>query len=81
MRLRWALIVIALLPLVLASAAVAWMVTQRAQVLAELQAKAVEPVLLAARKAELQSYVNLARSAVQHLVRDGMPDALQGAPD
>jgi two-component system, NarL family, sensor kinase len=75
MRLRWALILIAVLPLVLASAAVAWMVKQRSQVLADLQLKAVEPVLLAARKAELQSYVNLARSSVQHLVRDGMPDA------
>ena len=75
MRLRWALILIAVLPLVLASAAVAWMVKQRSQVVAELQAKAVEPVLLAARKAELQSYVNLARSSVQHLVRDGLPDA------
>jgi two-component system, NarL family, sensor kinase len=75
MRLRWALILIAVLPLVLASAAVAWMVKQRSQVLADLQLKAVEPVLLAARKAELQSYVNLARSSVAHLVRDGMPDA------
>jgi two-component system, NarL family, sensor kinase len=74
MRLRWALILIAVLPLMLASAAVAWMVKQRSQVLAELQLKAVEPVLLAARKAELQSYVNLARSSVAHLVRDGMPD-------
>jgi two-component system, NarL family, sensor kinase len=75
MRLRWALILIAWLPLVLASAAVAWMVQQRSQVVAELQSQAVEPVLLAARKAELQKYVNLARSAVQHLVRDGLPDA------
>ncbi len=75
MKLRWALILIAVLPLMLASAAVAWMVKQRSQVVAELQLKAVEPVLLAARKAELQSYVNLARSSVQHLVRDGMPDA------
>ncbi len=75
MKLRWALILIAVLPLMLASAAVAWMVKQRSQVLADLQLKAVEPVLLAARKAELQSYVNLARSSVQHLVRDGMPDA------
>ena len=75
MKLRWALILIAVLPLMLASAAVAWMVKQRSQVLAELQLKAVEPVLLAARKAELQSYVNLARSSVQHLVRDGLPDA------
>jgi two-component system, NarL family, sensor kinase len=75
MRLRWALILIAVLPLMLASTAVAWMVKQRSQVLADLQLKAVEPVLLAARKAELQSYVNLARSSVQHLVRDGIPDA------
>ena len=74
MRLRWALILIAVLPLMLASAAVAWMVKQRSQVLAELQLKAVEPVLLAARKAELQSYVNLARSSIAYLVRDGMPD-------
>jgi two-component system, NarL family, sensor kinase len=75
MRLRWALLLIALLPLLLAGAAVAWMVQQRSQVLADLQLAAVEPVLLAARKAELQSYVNLARSATVHLVRDGMPDA------
>jgi two-component system, NarL family, sensor kinase len=74
-KLRWALILIAWLPLVLASASVAWMVQQRSKVVADLQSQAVEPVLLAARKAELQKYVNLARSAVQHLVRDGMPDA------
>jgi two-component system, NarL family, sensor kinase len=75
MRLRWAVILIAVLPLVAASAAVAWMVSQRAQVLAELHLRAVEPVLLSARKAELQSFVNLGRSAIKHLVRDGMPDA------
>lgn len=74
MRLRSALVLIALLPLVLASAAVAWVVAQRSQVLAGLHLAAVEPVLLAARKAELQSYVNLARSSIVHLVRDGMPD-------
>jgi two-component system NarL family sensor kinase len=74
-RLRWALILIAVLPLLLAGAAVAWMVQQRSQVVAQLQSQAVEPVLLAARKAELQKYVNLARSAIQHLVRDGLPDA------
>ena len=74
MRLRWALVLIALLPLVVASAAVAWVVAQRSQVLAGLHLAAVEPVLLAARKAELQSYVNLARSSIVHLVRDGMPD-------
>lgn len=74
MRLRGAVILIALLPLVLASVAAAWVVTQRARVLTELHLAAVQPVLLAARRAELQSYINLARSAVAHLVRDGMPD-------
>ncbi len=75
MRLRWLVFLIALLPLALASLAAAWVVAQRSQVLAELHLAAVEPVLLAARRAELQSYVNLARSAVAHLVRDGLPDA------
>lgn len=74
MRLRWAVILIALLPLVLASIAAAWVVTQRSRVLADLHLAAVEPVLLAARRAELQSYINIARSSIAHLVRDGMPD-------
>jgi two-component system, NarL family, sensor kinase len=64
----------ALLPLVVGSVAVAWVVAQRSQVLSNLHLQAVEPVLLASRKAELQSFVNLARSSIQHLVRDGMPD-------
>ncbi len=75
MRLRWAVALIALLPLALATAAATWVVTQRSQVLAELHLAAVEPVLLASRRAELQSYVNLARSSIAHVVRDGMPDA------
>jgi two-component system, NarL family, sensor kinase len=74
MRLRWAVILIALLPLVLASLAVAWVVAQRSRVLAETHLAAVQPVLMAARRAELQSFVNLGRSAIAHLVRDGMPD-------
>jgi two-component system, NarL family, sensor kinase len=76
MRLRWAVALIALLPLALATAAATWVVTQRSQVLAELHLAAVEPVLLASRRAELQSYVNLARSSIAHVVRDGMPNAL-----
>ncbi len=75
MRLRWAVFLIAVVPLVLAGAAVGWMVKQRAQVLTEMHATAVQPVLLAARKAELQNYINLARSAIRPLVREGLPDA------
>lgn len=75
MRLRWVVLLVAVLPLLLASVAVAWMVKQRSRTLAELHLQAVQPVLLAARKAELQGMVNLGRSAIAHLVRDGMPDA------
>jgi two-component system NarL family sensor kinase len=74
MKPREALVLVALVPLLVGGAAMAWVVAQRAQVLAQLHLQAVEPVLLAARKAELQSFVNLARSSIQHLVRDGMPD-------
>jgi two-component system, NarL family, sensor kinase len=74
-RLRWVVLLVAVVPLALASLAVAWMVSQRSRTLAELHLAAVQPVLLAARKAELQGYVNMGRSAIAHLVRDGMPDA------
>jgi two-component system NarL family sensor kinase len=74
MRLRWAVILIALLPLILASAAMAWLIKQRSQLLSELHLQAVQPVLLAARRDELQSFVNLGRSSIAHLVRDGRGD-------
>jgi two-component system, NarL family, sensor kinase len=73
MRLRSAIVVLAVLPLVIAGIAVAWVVQQRSRVLAEMHLAAVEPVLLSARKAELQAKLNLGRSAIQHLVRDGFP--------
>jgi two-component system NarL family sensor kinase len=73
MRLRSAVVLLAVLPLVLAGASVAWMVQQRSRVLADMHLAAVEPVLLAARKAELQAKLNLGRSAIAHLVRDGFP--------
>ncbi|MBL8328274.1 MAG: cache domain-containing protein [Rubrivivax sp.] len=75
MRLRWAFLLIAVLPLLLASLGVAWVVQQRSHVLSQLHLAAVEPVLLASRRAELQSLVNLGRSSIAHLVRDGMPNA------
>ena len=73
MQLRWTILFVAIVPLLFASLGVAWMVNQRSRTLAELHLQAVEPVLLAVRKAELQRHVNLARSAIAHLVRDGVP--------
>jgi two-component system, NarL family, sensor kinase len=75
MRQRSALILIALVPLLVVSLGLAWLVKQRSAVLNELHLQAVQPVLMAARRDELQSFVNLGRSAIAHLVRDGMPDA------
>lgn len=74
-RPRLTLLLMAIVPLLLVSLAVAMLVAQRTHVHAELNLAAVEPVLMAARRAELQSRINLARSAIVHLVRDGMPDA------
>ncbi|MFN9448583.1 MAG: cache domain-containing protein [Rubrivivax sp.] len=74
-RPRLTLLLMAVVPLLLASVAVALLVAQRTHVHADLNLAAVQPVLMAARRAELQSRINLARSAIAHLVRDGMPDA------
>ena len=74
LRLRWAVLLIAVLPLVVGSAVTAWVVAQRSQVLSTLHLQAVEPVLIASRRAALQKFVNLARSSIAHLVRDGMPE-------
>ncbi len=74
MKLRWAIVLLAVLPLLAASIGMAWIVQQRSKVVAQMQAASVQPVLLAARQAELQNYVSLARSAIAHLVRDAVPD-------
>jgi two-component system NarL family sensor kinase len=78
-RSRLTLLLMAVVPLLLVTVAVAALVTQRSRVHAELNLAAVEPVLLAARRAELQGQINLARSAIAHLVRDGMADAARQA--
>jgi two-component system NarL family sensor kinase len=74
MQPRTAWLLLGLGPLLLTLAGVAWVVNQRAQVLSEMHVEAVEPVLLAARRHELQGKINLGRSAIAHLVRDGRPD-------
>jgi two-component system, NarL family, sensor kinase len=71
---RTAWLLLGLAPLLATSAGVAWVVSQRAQVLSEMHLQAIRPVLMAAREAELQGKLNLGRSAIQHLVRDGMPN-------
>lgn len=74
MKARAAWLWLGLAPLLVTSAGIAWMLNQRARVLADLHLQAVEPVLLAARRAELQGKLNVGRSSIAHLVRDGMPE-------
>ncbi|WP_374400783.1 cache domain-containing protein [Niveibacterium sp.] len=74
MQLRLKVLILAVAPLLLAIAAVAAVVRIESRALAEAELAAVEPVLVAARKAELQHYVELALGALAHL-RDQPDDA------
>ncbi|MCX9158194.1 cache domain-containing protein [Niveibacterium sp. 24ML] len=71
MQLRLKVLILAVAPLLLAIAAVAAVVRIESRALAEAELAAVEPVLIAARKAELQHYVQLALGAVERLHRQG----------
>ncbi|GAA5185664.1 cache domain-containing protein [Niveibacterium umoris] len=71
MQLRLKVLILAVAPLLLAIAAVAAVVRIESRALAEAELAAVEPVLLAARKAELQHYVQLALGAVERLHGNG----------
>lgn len=74
MQARSAWLLLGLTPLLVTSIGMAWVVNQRSQVLSDMHLSAVEPVLLATRRAELQGKLNLGRSAIAQLVRDGHPD-------
>ncbi|QSI77801.1 cache domain-containing protein [Niveibacterium microcysteis] len=71
MQLRLKVLILAVAPLLLAIAAVAAVVRIESRALAEAELAAVEPVLVAARKAELQHYVELALGALTHLHNQG----------
>ena len=67
LRLRAWLLLLAALPLVLAIAAVVWVVRAQSDALAQAQISAMQPVLLQARKDELQHFVQTGRRAMAHL--------------
>lgn len=71
MQLRLKVLILAVAPLLLAIAGVAAVVRIESRALAEAELAAVEPVLIAARKAELQHYVQLALGAVERLHDQG----------
>jgi len=67
LRLRSMVLLLAVVPLVLAIVAVVWVVRQQSEQLAGAQMAAMQPILLQARKDELQHFVQVGRRAVTHL--------------
>nr|WP_315234444.1 cache domain-containing protein [uncultured Albidiferax sp.] len=67
LHLRAMVLLLAAVPLVLAIAAVVWVVRQQSDQLAQAQIAAMQPILLQARKDELQHFVQSGRRAVAHL--------------
>lgn len=67
MQLRLKLILLTGLPLLLAVAVIAAIMVSQSRRLAEEQAAVIEQSLLAVRHAELQNYVSMATTAIEHL--------------
>lgn len=67
MQLRLKFVLLAVVPLLLAIAAVAAVVRLQSQALTDAEHAIVEPALMDARRKELQNYVGLALAAIAHL--------------
>lgn len=75
LRLRSMVLLLAVVPLLLAIAAVVWVVRQQSDQLAQAQMAAMQPILLQSRKDELQHFVQVGRRAIAHLYARGSHDA------
>jgi two-component system NarL family sensor kinase len=83
LHLRAMVLLLAAVPLVLAIAAVVWVVRQQSDQLAQDQIAAMQPILLQAQKDELQHFVQTGRRAVARLYEQAghNPQAQQQALD
>lgn len=75
MQLKHKIAVLTVLPLLMAIAVMAVLVTYQARRLGEQQAALIEANALAGKQAELRHYVALARTAIGHLYDSGRVDA------
>lgn len=75
MRLKYKVVVLAVLPLIAAIAAIAILVAMQARELERQQAGVLTDSMLAAKRAELQHYVQLAQTSIGHLYASGRDDA------
>ncbi|MFA7292080.1 MAG: cache domain-containing protein [Rhodocyclaceae bacterium] len=76
MRLRQKIIVLAVLPLVAAVLAIAALVALQSRELARLETALLEESMLAAKRAELRHYVQLAQTSIEHIYLSDRDDAL-----
>ncbi|MBB5018118.1 two-component system NarL family sensor kinase [Chitinivorax tropicus] len=75
MNLKHKIFALTILPLLLALAVIALLVWQRAEDIADQQAKTIEEALLTSKRAELKHYVSLALSAIEPHYQHGLADA------
>lgn len=74
MLLKHKIILLTVLPLVVALSAIAGIVAYQARLLATEQADVIKQSLLASKRAELQHYVGLALTSIDHLYAAGRDD-------
>ncbi|NMG00787.1 cache domain-containing protein [Aromatoleum toluolicum] len=74
MRLKHKVIVLAVLPLIAAVAAIAILVAMQARDLERQQESVLNEAMLVAKRSELQHYVQLAQTSIDHLYSSGRDD-------
>jgi len=74
LRLKYKVIVLAVLPLIAAVSAIAILVAMQARGLVHAQEQVLKDAMLAAKRAELQHYVQLAQTSIAHLYSSGRDD-------
>lgn len=74
MRLKHKIVILAVLPLVLAIAAIAALGVSQARGLARAEAVNLEEAMLAAKRQELRNYIELALTSIDHVYASGMDE-------
>ncbi|HZX33174.1 MAG TPA: cache domain-containing protein [Rhodocyclaceae bacterium] len=74
MQLKHKIVLLAVLPLMLAIAAIAFLGVLQARELAQAEAANLEEAMLAAKRQELRNYISLALTSIDHLYASGRDD-------
>ena len=71
---RYKLILLAIVPLVIACACIALIANRQAEKLAKLDASLFEREILASKQLEIENYISLALTSIDHIYADASPD-------